>query len=127
MARAGSRRWLNENCFRIDTKAILLSVDCCKIVFEIGETLFTEEFVVFWRKREQISALSLVAVKVSVLSGWELNQSSEVVLRVELEEWLKGGQSGEFNKASRRGSLVILRLRLKDFTPEDQLVLFVVT
>lgn len=89
-----------------------------ELLLKVGKALVAEE-VVFRREGTEISALALVAEELSVV-GREVDKTVEVVLAVELEQGLKGGQAVEVERLDRLDAVRLGRLAL-----EDHLVLFV--
>jgi hypothetical protein len=69
-----------------------------ELLLEVGEALVAYE-IFFRGESHELSALTLVTNKVSVLGRRKLHEACEVVFAVELKQGLKGWQAGEVGKS----------------------------
>jgi hypothetical protein len=84
-----------------------------KVLLKVGETCVAQE-VFLRREGTEVGALALITSEVSVLACGEVDESVEVVFAVELEQRLKGGQTGEVELLCRLEVLDVGGLTLKN-------------
>ena len=77
-----------------------------QLFLEIGEAFVTYKLL-FRGKADEVGSLSLVAKKLRVVGGRELNKTGKVVFRVKVE---KGLESGKASEVESRGRLDVLGL-----------------
>jgi hypothetical protein len=90
-----------------------------KVFLKVGKAGVAQE-VLLRCEGTEVGALALAAKELSVLACGEVDKAVEVVFAVELEEGLKGGQTGEVELLRR-----LEVLDLGGLTLEDNLVLLV--